>query len=82
MQYAYKKQLQEAILKKHPPSPEQIRREEEAQARAEAQRASREKRSSKTSHFEKPRTMQNHTARKQYGFSEAKELAMKGGISG
>lgn len=82
VQYADRKQLQEAILKKYPPSPEQIRREEEAQARAEAQRASREKKSSKTSHLERPRTMQNHTARKQYGFSEAKELVMKGGIGG
>lgn len=82
VQYADKKQLQEAILKKYPPSPEQIRREEEAQARAEAQRASREKRSQKTSHLERPRTMQNHTARKQCGFSEAKELIMKGGVGG
>ena len=82
VQYADKKQLQEAILKKYPPSPEQIRREEEAQARAEAQRAAKERKSQKTSHFEKPRTMQNHTVRKQYGFSEAKELVMKGGIGG
>ena len=84
VQYADRNQLQEAILKKYPPSREQLQREAGEQAQPESVKTSgytesiRVKFGHPAEDRSEGKTLQRH--RRGYTFKEAREMAQKGGL--